>query len=350
MKNEKPILTIAIPTFNRSYFLNKNLNQLRSELKACRKYNIEILILNNASTDNTEKILLSHKKFINFKYINNLENIGAEKNIIKSFNEAAGTYVLILGDDDLFVDGALLKLLRILSEKKNGVVCMRPYGFEKDFRREFPAKLGKNFVFNELNLFLLKINSLMTLISSCVINKSLIPDINPNNFCGTDLVQVSLLIEAAKRAEQNIYISNYMIACRRNNSGGFNSRIFVKNLGGILDSHLNRGLSASDIKKIDFKLMLYYYPFYLLQFAFYKEINVSENYDKKGHKPNATYKDFYSRHHKSLAFYVLIYPFFKFPRPIAILWGSFLTLLGRSLNGDFIRGIKFAFNKITNFC
>ena len=157
MKKNKPILTIAIPTFNRAFYLNEGLKQLSQELEFCKKYYVEILISDNASTDNTKSIVGFYKNHLNIKYIRNVHNIGADKNFAQSFNEAKGHYVLLMGDDDIFIDGALLKLLKILEDKNNGVVCIRPYGFDYDFRLEFPGLTGRVINFDKLNVFLLKI-------------------------------------------------------------------------------------------------------------------------------------------------------------------------------------------------
>jgi abequosyltransferase len=345
IKKNKPILTIAIPTFNRAYYLSETLKQLYVELNFCKNYDIEILISDNASSDNTKAIVRFYEKKINLRCISNSKNIGPDKNFAQCFNEAKGHYVLLLGDDDIFIDGALLKLLKILEDKKNGVVCMRPYGFNHDFRSEFPGLTGRNFTFKKLNAFLVRINILMTLISSCVINKHLISHIDANVYCGSYLIQVNLLIEAAKEAKQNTYISSYMIACKRNNSAGFNSKIFVTNLGLILDSYMSTCLSANDIKKIDFRFMLSHFPQYLLKFIFYK---VKSAADPKRNESlqDINYDDFYKRYHGRFSFYLLVYPFFKFPRVLAIFWGSILVVFGRLFNGDLLRGFKFAINKI----
>ena len=58
------------------------------------------------------------------------------------------------------------------------------------------------------------------------------------------------------------------------------------------------------------------------------------------------YDDFYIRYRSQTSFYIFIYPFFKFPRSLAIIWGGILVLIGRLFNGDFLRGFKFALNKI----
>ena len=53
LDREEIILTIAIPTYNRAIFLERSLKSIISQ--ACP--NIEIIVSDNASTDNTAKIV-----------------------------------------------------------------------------------------------------------------------------------------------------------------------------------------------------------------------------------------------------------------------------------------------------
>ncbi len=64
----------------------------------------------------------------------------------------------------------------------------------------------------------------------------------------------------------------------------------------------------------------------------------------------SVYRRFKGRYGDRLSFYLWLYPILKSPRWIAVAWGGGATLLGRSLNGDFFRGIKFAINKIKAAC
>ena len=62
------LLTIAIPTFNRSKFLYKNLSYLKSQYNS----NFSILIQDNASSDDTKYIVDKYKKLgLPIKYIRN---------------------------------------------------------------------------------------------------------------------------------------------------------------------------------------------------------------------------------------------------------------------------------------
>jgi len=336
MTDKQPLLTVAIPTWNRSFYLENTLKQLHQELGDCVADNVEILISDNFSSDNTPEVVEHAKKLgLNLRSIRNRENIGSDANIAQCFNLASGKYVLILGDDDLFVDKALLFLLERLRTEKYGVVCIRPYGFDIDFRQEYPGAGGFEKVFRDPGLFLAEIGPLMTLISSCVIHKSVLPTIDANDYCGENLVQVHLVIQAALVAQENLFISRYLIACKRNNSGGYDfSKVFVENLGHILDSYSDMGLTKKAVIAIEKHLIVGYFPFYL----FKQRLNKTGDVE-------ATYERFSRRYHGQLCFYLWIVPILKLPRLLAIIWGGIATIIGRSINGDLFRGFMFAVNK-----
>lgn len=331
-----PLLTIAIPTWNRASFLALNLERLSQE--GLNTWDlVEVLISDNASTDGTQRVVSEAVAVgMPVRYIRNAENIGSDANIAQCFNLALGKYVLILGDDDLFVDGALQLLLEQLAKGAYGVVCLRPYGFESDFRKEYPGSGGGEKIFRDAGAFLAAIGPLMTLISSCAISKQLLPKVDARQFCGDNLVQVHLVLRAALVARENLFLDRYLIACKRNNSGGYDfSQVFVSNLGAVLDSCKSLGLTESAILAIESRLMLAYYPFYLLR----------QRLSKSGDL-HATLARFEARFHGRLLFKYWLLPIMRLPRPLGIIWGGLATVIGRLLNGDLRRGMAFARNRL----
>ncbi len=339
MTDKQPLLSIAIPTWNRSFFLEKTLKQLQQELVYCEPESVEILVSDNFSSDNTQEIVDQAKiSGLKLNYIRNEENIGSDANIAQCFNLATGNYVLILGDDDLFVDKALPWLLERLKTEKYGVVCMRPYGFDKDFRLEHPGAGGSEKIFLDSGLFLTAIGSLMTLISSCAIHKSILPNLDARDLCGENLVQVHLVIRAALGSPENLFVNRYLIACKRNNSGGYDfSKVFVDNLSRILDSYRETGLTTKVIAAIETRLLIGYFPYYLFRQRLTNEGDVV-----------ATYQRFLNRYKGRWCFYIWDAPILKLPRILAIIWGASATIIGRVLNGDLQRGIMFTISKLVN--
>ena len=76
-----PLLTIAIPTWNRASFLALNLERLSQE--GLNTWDlVEVLISDNASTDGTQRVVSEAVAVgMPVRYIRNAENIGSDANI-----------------------------------------------------------------------------------------------------------------------------------------------------------------------------------------------------------------------------------------------------------------------------
>lgn len=111
-------IDILIPTYNRSCFLKKNLQHLSQQIYfSGYQNNLNIIVSDNASTDDTEKIVrefLIKNPDIKVKYNKNELNIGLEKNMVKLLNLAVSDYILWVGDDDYIAEGYLVFLHRMI--------------------------------------------------------------------------------------------------------------------------------------------------------------------------------------------------------------------------------------------
>jgi abequosyltransferase len=333
--NNKILLSIAIPTFNRAIYLKDSLSQIQSELKNITSGLVEVYVSDNASTDQTAEVVKNAQgKGLSVRYVLNPENIGSDANIAQCFNDALGKYVMIMGDDDLFVDGALADLVNHLQTYEYGLVCLRSYGFESDFRAELPPSTQRVIEFANAGNYLAKVAQLVTLISACVINKSLLTNVDARQFCGGNLVQVHLCVMAALRAKKNLFVNHYQIAVKRNNSGGYDhSKVFVTNLLGILDGFVGRGLSANDIKKIEQRMLLSYLPFYTFRLLKNPNSNLQE-----------AKKNFSARFDGGWLYAVWLKPALYLPRRQGLIWAALVTVIGRVIGGDFLRGLFFLKN------
>ena len=111
-----PILSICIPTFNRSEFLKDCLKSITTQVSSIND-DVEIVVSDNASTDDTMKIVEEAKKLCHIRYIRNHSNIGAARNILKMVREnAEGDFCWILGDDDLIKPGGVLSIFNAVKE------------------------------------------------------------------------------------------------------------------------------------------------------------------------------------------------------------------------------------------
>lgn len=113
---KKPFFSIVIPTFNRKNDLKFAITCL---LQQSYK-NFEIIVSDNHSTDDTEKIIqqLCSKKI---KYNKNDKNLGWIPNLEKGISLAKGKYIILHGDDDfLFEENGLRTIKNLLSNNNYG--------------------------------------------------------------------------------------------------------------------------------------------------------------------------------------------------------------------------------------
>ena len=97
VNNVHPLVTIAIPTYNRAD------GYLREALASAMNQtyqNIEIIVSDNCSTDNTERFVkgISDPRL---RYFRHNKNIGANNNFNYCLEQANGDYFLLLQDDDM---------------------------------------------------------------------------------------------------------------------------------------------------------------------------------------------------------------------------------------------------------
>lgn len=111
----KPLLSICIPTYNRLCYLKELLPRLIEQIRSAPDGEIELLVSDNASMDDTAEFL--KKQVVPFlRYWTNSENIGGDRNFLKCVTEANGEYVWLVGDDDILPDGAVARVVQCLKE------------------------------------------------------------------------------------------------------------------------------------------------------------------------------------------------------------------------------------------
>ena len=109
-----PILSINIPTYNRSRYLKELLESIAADVLSLNGQ-IEINILDNASSDDTQSILKSRPGGVPIVYQRHERNLGALQNIHLAHRAGTGRYVWVMGDDDYLRPGQLLRIFGTLS-------------------------------------------------------------------------------------------------------------------------------------------------------------------------------------------------------------------------------------------
>jgi len=95
-----PLITIGIPTYNRADgFLGEAITSALRQTYS----NVEIIVSDNCSTDNTEDVVKSFNE-TSIRYYRQPVNLGPQKNFNFCVEKARGDYFQLLQDDDLIDD------------------------------------------------------------------------------------------------------------------------------------------------------------------------------------------------------------------------------------------------------
>ena len=242
IEKKQPLLSISIPTFERSSYLKTCLYSLKSSERFVASGDLEILIFDNASSDNTQQVVAdANADSQKFQYFRHENNIGSDLNFATCYNSAKGKFVLVLGDDDIITLGTISKLLEAIRENEDiGLIYLRPYAFKDDAEKEKPwGGRKENRTYSNVD-FLKKYISRLTFVSSLVLNKKYLK-VDAKEFSGGNLVQVHLALSALTESEVSVVLAGFSVAAIRSSSPDFDyTAIFVNGLNSILDQHFGQ--------------------------------------------------------------------------------------------------------------
>jgi glycosyltransferase involved in cell wall biosynthesis len=113
------LLSIITPTFNSEKYIEQCIKNVVDQ--QCT--NIEHIIVDGGSTDNTVAIIKQFaKNHAHIRWISEKDK-GQSDAMNKGIQMAQGTYIGFLNADDDYVEGALKRVLSILSDQKLTFVC-----------------------------------------------------------------------------------------------------------------------------------------------------------------------------------------------------------------------------------
>lgn len=312
-KVNSKLLTIAIPTYNRAQYLDQCLSQI---CKQVRKYNeyVELIVSDNCSSDDTAEVVKKHVDNANeIVYIRNEENIGMDNNFIRCFLEARGKYVWIFGDDDVLLDGALQKIIDVLSSGEYGDVYLNSYSFTKNYEHEKPNQINRSVVIYDSKFeFFQRVTYWITFISSNIVNKSLFDRaVDRAVFQNTYLLQLSWILPSILGAKKNVVMNEYLIAAKANNSGGYGlCHVFGKNLNKLMQYFEPYGMRIEFVHFINNDLLLTFFPGFILL----------AREERQSFHDESFYKQLFGIFNKYFLFWLIVAPICVLPIKIAWLW------------------------------
>lgn len=226
----QPLLTIAVPTYNRAAELCELLDVLRAQLAEMPQ--VELLVSDNASTDETAQVLAEEQpKYAacgaRLEMHRHPVNVGADANFAFCFRQARGRFFWMCGDDDRIVPGALEQVLGLLERPEElDMIYATSYGFRKDWRaEEMVDPLGRHVhIIRDARTFSKVVNIMFTFISGMVVNKERLmslPHEDSAEFLGTNLVQLSWTLPLLLDHRRSAVLWTRPVAARVGHAQGY---------------------------------------------------------------------------------------------------------------------------------
>lgn len=118
-------LSLVIPTLNRAKELNKTFQYLNQAIAISGSKEIEIIVGDNLSTDDTKKIVEYWQDRLPIKYFKHPIFLNtAEESLYSTLKHASGEYVWTMGDDDEPLADCLETLLKSIETYSPDYICL----------------------------------------------------------------------------------------------------------------------------------------------------------------------------------------------------------------------------------
>jgi abequosyltransferase len=327
----KPLLTIAIPTYNRSGCLRELLFALADQLK--NEPRVELLISDNASPDSTPDVVRdSENRGLSLRYIRNRENVGPDANFLQCFEQARGKYVWIFSDDDLIVPSGIERILSYCESGQYDLMWVSNYPFDKSYSpRAVPTRRDAIEISNPA-AYAKRLHIFFTFISGNIINKETVLAAGPQPFSsliGTGFVQLGWMFTALNRFRRGLYIREKLVAMRNNNTGGY--KLFEV-FGYTLDTITRGWLRSPELGRIVMNgTVQRFWPMMLLEYR-KRSSAFTDNAN-----PQLTLAPLYRNNFR---YWVSAYPVIVLPLPLAEVWVLFvraINLIDKALDFNCFR-------------
>jgi len=266
-----------MPTRNRANFIGAAIESIISQADD----NIEIVIVDGASQDNTQEVVQGYqKRFKNLVYCRQKENGGVDTDMAKAIELSRGEYCWLFSDDDALKSGAIKRILQEIASGYEIYLCnvtacnlnMLPI---RD--RFWLSARVKDRVFNlhekkELIEYCDKANSIGALFSfwsSIVLSRQEWNKTGYNyDFDGTAYASASVLLSFIKRKCRLKYIRSPLILWRNDNEsfqdeGGLVKR-FLLDFNGYLQLADKYFSDDRKIREVFLKVMTREHPWYTI--------------------------------------------------------------------------------------
>jgi len=321
-KGAKPLLTIAIPTYNRVRYLRELLSVLFNQLLS--EPRVELIVSDNASPDDTPQVVEEYqRRGLQIRSIRHETNIGADANFLQCFEKSRGKYVWIFGDDDVIVEGGVAAILSICEADEYDILYVDHFAVGEVYEPR-TYKAGRTPIkMTSSKDFVRRVNVFLTFISGNIINKDRIEASAPPSYAGyvgTQIIQLAWISEALNVFQRGLYIQDKIVGARPYSSVSYNLfKVFAENLKKITDERLH----SDTLKRIMLeRTARRYWPALLFNYRVFKGGRGND----AGERAIMT-----GAFGSILSFWLFVYPILVLPIRLAAVWLFFVRVMNRIL-------------------
>ena len=226
-----PVLTVAVPTYNRLEYLRQTLGLLLPQQAS----GVEVIVLDNHSTDGTWEYLESLPPEV--RRFRHESNIGPEPNILDCITRARGTFIWLLGDDDLPCANSVAAILAAVDAyPATPLIFLRSDWQDSQvsgYRREpvdcLWAQVDRDRLLQDVGVY-------VTVLSSIVVRRNAVDWPFVRCKVGSLLVPAAIVLSTIGASNSALLSDKPLVVCRGGNSGGYNGlTVFTKNLKRLLN-------------------------------------------------------------------------------------------------------------------
>ena len=233
------ILTIAIGTYNRPQYIQRQVRDLLPQIVGT---NVKLVVYDNCSDTRVDS-LFSDEELSHFSVIRNSVNIGRDQNQVRCIENVDRGWVWTLSDDDKIKNNAVQIVLDLIAEYKE--CCYINTGNKKD--KQIYSLLDLLNYFKIYGTFGISFFQSECLYNVDIIKKSVCYF---NEFLSSQIGQICMVI---KHFENNpnsecVFLSNSLL--EKANPGGWDALHLISNTSILFEKfHYNKRLYSSSLFK-----------------------------------------------------------------------------------------------------
>jgi glycosyltransferase involved in cell wall biosynthesis len=249
--SERPLLSIAIPTYNRCELLSKLLAALGAEITSFAPSErvaarVEVVVHDNASTDDTTAVVEAARSIHPWLiYHRNPVNDGMDGNFRRCFDSTHGRYLWVIGDDDTLRPGALKPVLALLERVRPACLYVASEWLP-DVHAERAAAV-KETAYRQLDrvAFADAVHVWITFLSGMIVDKTALErrvsrSSDLDRLRGSNLTQLAWVLMALAEGSTFVKVDTGLVLASAGNTGGYAAiRTFGLRFPDILDRYLD---------------------------------------------------------------------------------------------------------------